>query len=337
MPKRALILLGIAMALALFVINLKHITPAAAEQKERINMYENKKLVKSVVFAVGINKYWTEGKEVQMDARPFIESGRTFMPVRFLSNALGVENLHIGWDNALRRVTLTQPGFPVVEMAVGRIELKSNGSPVPGVDVAPVLRAQEGRTYLPARHVAEALGYEVEWDGATQTVLCWPKGGPKPDVEAIKQTIRKERDIASGKAPEGYYVTKKGYVVPKPENTKLKIVDAASGVDLTLVVYLPSSDYAKARLPKEQWRTEEQRIEQLKQVEEILAQKHGKEMARAVVEHAAKKTHRDMELSGNRVAKNGQSWQEFPLPGGGKIAVMSYKGDWYITIDVWRV
>jgi hypothetical protein len=34
------------------------------------------------------------------------------------------------------------------------------------MDVAPVIK--EGRTYLPARYVAEALGYRVDWDGASK-------------------------------------------------------------------------------------------------------------------------------------------------------------------------
>jgi hypothetical protein len=29
---------------------------------------------------------------------------------------------------------------------------------------------RDGRTYLPAKYVAEALGYTVSWDAATQTV-----------------------------------------------------------------------------------------------------------------------------------------------------------------------
>ncbi len=323
-------------ALVLFTINLKYIIPAHA-QDARVDVYQQKKLVKSVVFAIGVDEYWVDGKTpgVKMDAKPFIETGRTFVPIRFLSHALGVEDKNILWDGAINQVRLMTWNY--VEMTVGSpaIAVKAPGMEMPNlrvIDVSPILKAEEGRTYLPARYIAEALGYEVEWDEASQTVLCWPKGDPKPDVSAVKQAVQRERDLLAGRAPEGYYVTDAGYIVPTPENTKLLIKDPArtegSGVDLRLVVYLPSSDYAKARLPKEQWRTEEQRVEQLKQVEEILAQKHGREIARAVVEYAGEKKMEDvMELE----------YKIFPLPGGGKITVMSSRQANYITIDVWRV
>jgi hypothetical protein len=35
---------------------------------------------------------------------------------------------------------------------------------------------QNGRTYLPARFVAEAFGYEVGWCGDTRTVTVGPPG-----------------------------------------------------------------------------------------------------------------------------------------------------------------
>jgi len=31
---------------------------------------------------------------------------------------------------------------------------------------------KEGRVYLPFRHVLEAFNYNVEWDEATQSIIC---------------------------------------------------------------------------------------------------------------------------------------------------------------------
>jgi N-acetylmuramoyl-L-alanine amidase len=36
------------------------------------------------------------------------------------------------------------------------------------MDSAPLI--ENGRTYLPARYIAEALGYTVQWNAAGQTV-----------------------------------------------------------------------------------------------------------------------------------------------------------------------
>jgi hypothetical protein len=99
---------------------------------------------------------------VTMDAAPYVKDGRTFVPVRYLSNALGVSSENIGWDSDAQKVTLSEPGLPVVELTVGKAEVVRDGQSVPGVDVAPEV-VPPGRTTLPARFVAEALGFKVKW------------------------------------------------------------------------------------------------------------------------------------------------------------------------------
>ena len=99
---------------------------------------------------------------VTMDTAPYIKDGRTFVPVRYLSNALGVAGENIYWNATTQEVTLAEPGLPKVQLTVGKIGVKSNGQPLPNVDVAPEV-VPPGRTTLPARFVAEALGYKVKW------------------------------------------------------------------------------------------------------------------------------------------------------------------------------
>jgi hypothetical protein len=127
------------------------------------------------VFRIGDSNYYLDGQAVKMDGQPSIIGGRTLVPVRYLANALGVTD--VGWDQATQKVTLKG-----VELTIGSKTLISNGASSQ-MDVAPSIIS--GRTYLPARYVAEALGYEVGWDAANQVVYCWPKGEPKPDIVAI--------------------------------------------------------------------------------------------------------------------------------------------------------
>ena len=180
-------LISVIIALSL----LSSLALPAFAQQEKIDVYQQKKLVKSVVFQVGLNEYFVNDQTpgVKMDVAPFVENGRTFVPVRFLSNALGVQNQNIFWFGNTGQVKLQEPGFPVVELIVGKAEVLSNGSPVSGVDVAPLVRSE--RTFLPARFVANALGYDVDWDPALNLVTCWPKGEPKPDVSAVKAELKK--------------------------------------------------------------------------------------------------------------------------------------------------
>ena len=156
--------------------------PAMAADRSQMDVYENQQLVKSVVFIIGQDEYFINNKTpgIKMDAKPFIETGRTFVPVRYLSNALGVTDKHIGWERP--KVTLDEPGFPVVTLTIGDRGMNSDDKLVE-MDVVPLV--EQGRTYLPARWVAEALGYQVAWDAENSIVLCWPKGTEKPDVSKV--------------------------------------------------------------------------------------------------------------------------------------------------------
>ena len=47
---------------------------------------------KYVKFTIYQKIYIVSGMQVEMDAAPFIENGRTYIPVRFLANSLAVPN-----------------------------------------------------------------------------------------------------------------------------------------------------------------------------------------------------------------------------------------------------
>lgn len=191
-------------------------SPALAD--EQVDVYdENNQLVKSVVFKIGVPEYVVNGQTpgVQMDVAPFISDDRTFVPVRFLGNALGVSDENIAWDGPTQTATLM--GNTTLQMTIGQKKVVSDGQ-VKSIDVAPML-VNPGRTMLPARYVAEGLGYQVEWDSATQTVVCWPAGEPKPDVSAAVDYLNKQAEpVQSGETVNGYVI---------PANTDLFIFNQA--------------------------------------------------------------------------------------------------------------
>jgi len=118
-------------------------------------------------FRIDSNIYVVNGVSKVMDVAPYIKSGRTYVPVRYLGYALGVAEADVVWDEASQKVTLTK-GDNVVELTIGSTTITVNGE-AQTMDVAPEIT--NGRTMLPARYVAEGLGYVVGWDPATRTVL----------------------------------------------------------------------------------------------------------------------------------------------------------------------
>lgn len=184
--------------------------------------------LQEVVFKVGEKNYYVNEKTFPMDASPFIAQGRTYVPLRYLALALNVAEKDILWDKNTKTVLLTKDGVEL-RLTVGSRTITVNGQ-AKDMDVAPVIR--DGRSYLPARHVAEALGYRVEWNQQNRTVLLQPavptgggttkpgtlgqvvvqgdlvnvRSGPGLQHTVVTQVNRGDRLTVLGKVPDWYQV-----------------------------------------------------------------------------------------------------------------------------------
>lgn len=107
---------------------------------------------------------------------------RTFVPVRFVSEKLGctVKYNAIKMNDTLQEnVTITDKNNVSYLMIKGENKLyiipaSGNGSVIE-MDTAVFIDEAEGRTYIPIRFLAQALGYEVGWDEAAETVSLTAK------------------------------------------------------------------------------------------------------------------------------------------------------------------
>ncbi|GAB6273570.1 MAG: copper amine oxidase N-terminal domain-containing protein [Peptococcaceae bacterium] len=131
------------------------ITPAPGEVKPG-----------AVVFTIGDTKYKVGDKEETMDVAPYVKNNRTYLPVRYVGYALGVTPSNILWDNSNGTVTLIK-GDRVIQVKIKSKVMLINGASIT-MDVAPEIK--DGRTMLPFRWIAQALGASVKWDDATKTV-----------------------------------------------------------------------------------------------------------------------------------------------------------------------
>ena len=162
---------------------------------------------KLVVFKISDYNYYTQDigsdvvNKVKMDAAPLIKENRTFVPVRFLGNALGVTDSNIQWDKATRTATLK--GKAELVLKDGEKAVTTNGNKQ-AIDVAPYV-IPPGRTMLPTRYAAEGLGFTVEWDKANQLAICYPAGSEKPDMSKVLQEIKKTEPVVPkpGELPKG--------------------------------------------------------------------------------------------------------------------------------------
>lgn len=118
-------------------------------------------------FVIGKTSYTIGQNDWLMDTAPFIDSDRTFVPVRYLAYALGINENDIHWDGTKNEATFTK-NKTEVKLTVGSPTLLVNKQPVT-MDVQPQIR--DSRVFLPARWVAEAFGAAVSWDEQNKSVV----------------------------------------------------------------------------------------------------------------------------------------------------------------------
>jgi len=166
-----------------------------------LHLYAYAMPVHKVTFIVGQKAYLTDGQAKSMDTAPFVENGRTYVPMRFMAYALGVPEEGVKYNDGV--VILTVPDMTqghTVRMETGNTTLYVDDRAVQ-MDVAPLNR--DDRTFLPARWLAEAVEYEVKWNEASQSVLIGPPGNlPEPppvdNVSWATLQERKEVEISTG-------------------------------------------------------------------------------------------------------------------------------------------
>ena len=105
-----------------------------------------------------------DGATYTLDVPPMILAGSTFVPMRFIGERLSAE---ITWVASEKKV-IYKLGKTIVEIWIGKKEAKVNGAEYK-LASSPVIVS--GKTLVPLRFVAEALGAKVTWQGETKTII----------------------------------------------------------------------------------------------------------------------------------------------------------------------
>lgn len=122
-----------------------------------------------VIFKINSNSIEIDGESYQVDAAPFIQNGRTLVPIKYLSESLGA---NVSWVNDEAILEFKDKNKTLI-LKPEALFLNNNGK-YQLMDVVPVI-IPPGRMCLPARYVCEAVGYNVTWDESQQTVIVTAK------------------------------------------------------------------------------------------------------------------------------------------------------------------
>lgn len=108
------------------------------------------------------------GQVMSFDQPPVMRNNRVFVPMRAIFERLGSSVVYSNGN------INSQGNGRSVHLAIGSTRASVNGNPIT-MDVAPFTVA--GRTEVPLRFVAQALGANVNWNGNTETVYITTSGG----------------------------------------------------------------------------------------------------------------------------------------------------------------
>ncbi|WP_165972200.1 stalk domain-containing protein [Paenibacillus piri] len=102
-------------------------------------------------------------------AEPFIENGRTMIPLRALADAFGFE---VSWEQSEQKITLKNDDKMII-LYIGKSDMLVDGEKLKLDEAVPMIK--HDLTFLPVRQLAEILGVKVEWDGDTRTATFTDK------------------------------------------------------------------------------------------------------------------------------------------------------------------
>lgn len=139
---------------------------------------------KEMKVTIGSTTAVIEGKEVAMDAAPYIQAnGSTMVPLRFVSVALSggdassvdaAQNSDkVSWDPNSKTVTIFYGAGlnqKIIQFKVGSSNMVVNNVTIP-MENGAVTEIKNGRTFVPFRSLGQALGVSVDWDATTKTAI----------------------------------------------------------------------------------------------------------------------------------------------------------------------
>lgn len=118
-------------------------------------------------FKVGEAKFILNGKEVEMDATPYMTSkNRVMVPVRYVTEAFGITGNNVLFSNENGGTITLFAGGRVLQLTNGSNTALVNGVKVPMDEQVTI---KDGRTYIPMGEVARLLDVQVTWDNTAKT------------------------------------------------------------------------------------------------------------------------------------------------------------------------
>jgi len=172
---------------------------------------------------------YANGQVLNFDVPPTIIQGRVLVPLRGIFESLGAT---VDYNPVTQQINATD-GSQNVQLTVGSRQALVNGVPemldVPAFTIS-------GRTMVPLRFISEALGAQVQWIAASETILIATNGA----VAAVPVTVPSNR---APLYPTPAAQTISGQVVAVNLGPTPSLVVRSDGQDVTVPVTAGTAIY----------------------------------------------------------------------------------------------
>lgn len=221
----------------LFFLFVFLLVPQSVAASSTFNVKINNKNTK--VNDVNIN---IDGKILKTDFKAYNVNGRTFIPIREVTENLGAT---VSWDNKLKSATVNygdknlvlQINSNVVYLNGKKQKIDKNSVPRFANYSKP---RNESKTMVPIRFISETLGYDVDWDQKTSTVFIKTIKVDKIDAEE-KELIKDSKPVKES------YGNKNNEFISKNEKKEMNKIEKKSDKEIYKAAGLDVDDIKKER------------------------------------------------------------------------------------------
>lgn len=173
-----------------------------------------------------------DGKKLSSNYYSYVKDGRTFVPIREITEALGAS---VYWDNQKKTVLITlndknvklKIGSGVVFIDEEKKKIDENSIPV----LVTYTKLEETKTMVPLRFISEAFGYNVNWDGK--------------NLQARVDTLNTESLIGESEKNRSDKKDKKKNAIKSKKNDKSKANTLSYNVNSIVKNHYQSSEEIK--------------------------------------------------------------------------------------------
>lgn len=131
-------------------------------------------------------RLWVEDRFVVSDVNPYIENGRTLVPLRFVSDSLGY---NVKWNGKNRTVTVSLDDTRIVYTINSTAVRVTTAGQTNTIHSDVPARIKDNRTFVPIRILSELSANPISWDKDRRVVILATDYMKGPITEEVVNNV----------------------------------------------------------------------------------------------------------------------------------------------------